>query len=543
VNQIRRRRVPESGRPDGPIGPSQFGVERFTVPTVLDRRAGQFGDRVLMSIAGTPVTFAEMRDRSCAAANALSSMGVGRGDTVALFTATCPEWVYMWLGAARIGAVTAAVNVANKGEFLLHALRLSRAKVVITDAERHPRLQEIADRVETLNRVHLVGDSLSEVLARVSTDTPQVRPSEPDEVAALFFTSGTTGPSKAVATTWQDLFSAAAGVATAWELEAGDVVWSAMPLFHLSAAPSVLAPMLVGATTVLSAAFRPSEAWNEVRACDATGFAGAGAMVSMLWNQPSDRRDSQLPLRFLSAAPISADMYQSIEQRYGARVVTMYGMTEAFPIAYKGVSEEGVPGTSGQVNAAFEVRIVDSDGQSLPAGSTGEICCRPKSDNVMSKGYVDASAVDSVLVVQPHEEWFHTGDLGSLDDDRNLTYVDRVKDSLRRRGENVSSVELETTVTRHPAVLEAAAVAVPSDLGEDDILVVVTLRQGVSLDHAELLDFCSARMPYFCVPRYLEVLDDIPKNVIGRVRKDLLRQRGLSAGAWDREAHGYTLTR
>lgn len=470
-------------------------------------------------------------------------MGVGRGDTVALFTATCPEWVYMWLGAARIGAVTAAVNVANKGEFLLHALRLSRAKVVITDAERHPRLQEIADRVETLNRVHLVGDSLSEVLARVSTDTPQVRPSEPDEVAALFFTSGTTGPSKAVATTWHYLFSAAAGVATAWELEAGDVVWSAMPLFHLSAAPSVLAPMLVGATTVLSAAFRPSEAWNEVRACDATGFAGAGAMVSMLWNQPPDRRDSQLPLRFLSAAPISADMYQSIEQRYGARVVTMYGMTEAFPIAYKGCSDEGVPGTSGQVNAAFEVRIVDSDGQSLPAGSTGEICCRPKSDNVMSKGYVDASAVDSVLVVQPHEEWFHTGDLGSLDDDRNLTYVDRVKDSLRRRGENVSSVELETTVTRHPAVLEAAAVAVPSDLGEDDILVVVTLRQGVSLDHAELLDFCSARMPYFCVPRYLEVLDDIPKNVIGRVRKDLLRQRGLSAGAWDREAHGYSLTR
>lgn len=496
-----------------------------------------------MSIAGTSVTFEQMRARSCAAANALSDMGVGRGDTVALFTATCPEWVYIWLGAARIGAVTAAVNVANKGEFLLHALRLSRAKVVITDAERHPRLQEIAERVETLNQVHVVGDSLSEVLARASTDSPQVRPSEPDEVAALFFTSGTTGPSKAVATTWHYLFSAAAGVAAAWELEAGDVVWSAMPLFHLSAAPTVLAPMLFGATTVLSTAFRPSEVWDEVRGCDATGFAGAGAMVSMLWNQPPDPRDSQLPLRFLSAAPISADMYRSIEQRYGARIVTMYGMTEAFPIAFKSVSEEGVPGTSGQVNSAFEVRIVDSDGQSLPAGAIGEICCRPTSDNVMSEGYVDASAVDSALVVQPHEEWFHTGDLGSLDDDDNLTYVDRVKDSLRRRGENVSSVEVETTVMRHPAVLEAAAVAVPSDLGEDDILVLVTLRPGASLDHAELLDFCSARMPYFCVPRYLEVLDEIPKNVIGRVRKDLLRQRGLSADAWDREAHGYTLTR
>jgi crotonobetaine/carnitine-CoA ligase len=535
--------VPEVIRPDGPIGPSLFGVERFTIPDVLDRRADQFGDRLIMSIAGTHVTFTEMRDRTCAAANVLVDNGVSRGDTVALFTATCPEWVYFWLGAARIGAVTAAVNVANKGEFLLHALRLSRAKVVVTDDERQPRVQEIVGRAETVRTVQVVGDSLSEALTQASTEPPEATASEPDELAALFFTSGTTGPSKAVATTWHYLFSAAAGVAAAWELEAGDVVWSAMPLFHLSAAPSVLAPMLHGTTTVLSATFRPSEVWDEVRACGAAGFAGAGAMVSMLWNQPPDPRDSQLPLRFISAAPISADVYRSIEKRYNAKIVTMYGMTEAFPIAFKSVSEEGVPGTSGRVNAAYDVRIVDTGGRSLPSGTVGEIACRPKSPHVMSEGYVDAAAVGSPLMVSPHEEWFRTGDLGSLDDDGNLTYVDRVKDSLRRRGENVSSVEVETTVMRHPAVLEAAAVAVPSDLGEDDILVVVTLRPDADFDHAELLDFCSTRMPYFCVPRYLEVLDEIPKNVIGRVRKDLLRKRGLGDGAWDREEHGYILSR
>jgi crotonobetaine/carnitine-CoA ligase len=221
----------------------------------------------------------------------------------------------------------------------------------------------------------------------------------------------------------------------------------------------------------------------------------------------------------------------------------MYGMTEAFPIAFKGVSEDGVPGTSGRVNPAFDVRIVDSDGSPVPAGSVGEITCRPKSANAMSLGYVDSAAIDSQLVVVPHEEWFGTGDLGSFDDDGNLTYIDRVKDSLRRRGENVSSVEVETTVMRHPAVLEAAAVAVPSDLGEDDILVVVTVAPQADLHHAELLDFCSARMPYYCVPRYLEVLDEIPKNVIGRVRKDLLRKRGLGENAWDREDHGYILSR
>src|SRR3954465_12358211 len=169
ASRTRRRRVPEAGRPGGPIGPSQFGVERFTIPDVLDRRAEQIGDRTMMTIAGTPVTFAQMRDRSCAAANVLAGNGVARGDTVALFTATCPEWVYFWLGAARIGAVTAAVNVANKDEYLIHALRLSHAKMVITDAERQSRLSEIVARVDTVKTTLVVGESLARTLASASS--------------------------------------------------------------------------------------------------------------------------------------------------------------------------------------------------------------------------------------------------------------------------------------------------------------------------------------------------------------------------------------
>jgi crotonobetaine/carnitine-CoA ligase len=523
------------------IGPSAFGVERFAVPTVLDLRAEQFPDRVMMSIAGTPVTFAQMRDRSCAAANVLAGLGVKRGETVALFTGTCPEWVYFWLGAARIGAVTAAVNAANKGEYLAHALRLSRAKVVITDAERRPRLVDVVDHVGTLDHVLPVDDSLSDTWVQASAVASD--PCEPDDVGVLFFTSGTTGPSKAVAATWHYLFWTAATVASAWELGSGDVLWTAMPFFHLSAAPTVLAPMLVGATSVVAGGFHPSQVWNDIRACGAVGFAGAGAMVSMLWNQPRDARDAELPLRFISAAPIAADLYRQIEARYNCRVVTMYGLTEAFPIAVKAVSDEGVPGTSGRVNPAFDVRIVDGRDRPLAPGSVGEIVCRPRFSHVMSEGYVSAISAEPGIRVDKHPEWFHTGDLGRLDANHDLTYVDRVTDSLRRRGENVSSVEIETTIMRHPAVLEAAAVGIPSELGEDDILVVVTLRPDATLDHAELLDFCSARMPYFCVPRYVEAVEELPKNIIGRVRKDVLRSRGLGSGAWDREAHGYVLSR
>ena len=498
----------------------------------------------MMSIAGTPVTFAQMRDRSCAAANVLTGLGVTRGETVALFTGTCPEWVYFWLGAARIGAVSAAVNGASKGEYLSHALNLSRAAVAITDVARYDRLAEISGDVSTLRSILVQGSSLDEALGAAPVTVPETPPAEPGEIGALFFTSGTTGPSKAVATTWHYLFTAAATVAASWEFGSGDVLWTAMPLFHLSAAPTVLAPMLVGGTSVLASAFHPSEVWDEIRRCGAVGFAGAGAMVSMLWNLPPDptrrSRSACASSRRRRSRPI---MYGDIEKRYGCRIVTMYGMTEAFPIAYKAVSEDGKPGTSGRVNPAFDVRIVDEQGQPLPTGQVGEIACRPRTTHAMSEGYASSRPSGLQLQIDPHPEWFRTGDLGFMDDDDNLTYVDRVKDSLRRRGENVSSVEVEQTVMRHPAVSEAAAVGIPSELGEDDILVVVTLRGGTTVDFAEMLDFCSARMPYFCVPRYLEVIDEIPKNVIGRVRKDVLRSRGLGVDAWDREAHGYVLSR
>ncbi|WP_428341385.1 AMP-binding protein [Mycobacterium sp.] len=517
-----------------PIGPADFGVEQFSVAAVLDRRAEQCPDRVMMSIDGVDVTFEQMRRRSNAAARVLSDIGIGPRDGVALFAGTCAQWVYFWLGAGRIGAVAAAVNTANKGDFLLHALRLSRAKVIVTDAERRSRVAEVADELPGLASIVVEDISLDRDAAAVAGYAGRV-----DDIGSLFFTSGTTGASKAVATTWHYLFTTAATAAAAWEFGAGEAMWTAMPLFHLSAAPAVLAPMLVGGTTVLASEFHPASVWDEVRACGAVGFVGAGAMVSMLLNLPPDSRDAQLPLRFISAAPIAADKYRDIEKRYNCRIVTMYGLTEAFPIAVKGVADDGVPGTSGRPNPNFEVRIVGPDGAPVSDGTVGEIACRPRHPHVMSEGYLNASGEGLVR----HPRWFRTGDLGVLDSDQNLTYLDRVKDSLRRRGENISSVEVETAVMRHPAVLEAAVVGVPSDLGEDDILLFVTVQPGAALDYIELLDFCGARMPYFSVPRYVEIVGELPKTVIGRIRKDTLRAQGVGPAAWDRETHGYIVSR
>jgi len=525
-------------------------VSEFTVPAVLDARAAECGDRTLMRIDGVDVSFAQMRDRSIAAANVLLGLGVSRGDTVALFSGSTPEWVYFWLGAARIGAVSAAVNVANKGDYLRHALALSSAQVVVTDtAERCSRVLDVAGDVDALHTV-LADEPVAsrgptvtltrDLLDAASTAKPaEALGFNPSDPAALFFTSGTTGPSKAVVTSWQYLFTAAATIADSWEFAEGEVIWSAMPLFHLSAVATILAPMLVGGTAVLAPSFRPTRVWDDVRDAGAVGFVGAGAMVSMLVNLPPEPRDREVGLRFISAAPIAADLFRAIEQRYACRLVTMYGMTEAFPIAVKAVGEDGLPGTSGRVNPHFDVAILDADGNVVDG--VGEIACRGKSSEVMSQGYVDEST--DGLQVRPHGEWFRTGDLGRVDADGNVTYVDRVKDAIRRRGENVSSVEVETVVMDHPGVAEAAAVGVPSELGEEDILMVLSTVDGAVVDPRELLDFCAERMPYFCVPRYVRTVPELPRNIVGRVRKDLLRAAGTGEDSWDREVHGYVLRR
>lgn len=493
----------------------------YAVPAVLDDRAARYGARTLMRIDGVDIGFAEMRDRSIAAANVLRDLGIGPGDTVAVFSDATPEWVYFWLGAARVGAVCAAVNAANKGEYLRHVLTLSSARVAITDtAERARRVREVADHLPVLL-------STDDLLAGIpTTDTAPVVEVDPDRIAALFFTSGTSGPSKAVACSWRYLFTAAETVAAAWEFTAGETIWSAMPLFHLSAVATVLAPLLVGGTTVLASSFSPAAVWDGVRDSGAVGFVGAGVMVSMLMHLPPDSRDATSGLRFISAAPIAAERYRAIEQRYGCRIVTMYGLTEAFPIAVKSVGAAGVPGTSGRLNPDFDVAIVD-----------GEITCRPTRPGVMSLGYLDAGGL------RPHDEWFRTGDLGHLDADGNLTYMDRVKDAIRRRGENVSSVEVENVLSAYPGVADVAAVGVPSALGEEDILVVLGVAPHEHVDPVRLLDYCADRMPYFCVPRYIRIVESLPRNAVGRVRKDVLRAEGLGPDSWDRETLGYVVRR
>jgi crotonobetaine/carnitine-CoA ligase len=527
--------------------------DRLTIPAILDRQVEERADQPLVYILDRPVTYRDLHQRSMAAANALAEMGVRPGDRVAVFMATSEEWLTAWFGAARLGAITVPVNTAYRGDFLAAQLRDSRVSTVVTDVDLVDRLFAVVSEVPSLRTAFVRGscDALAAPagLGILSTDAllegEHTKPPVEADVAwnrpaAIFFTSGTTGRSKGGLATHHYLMTAAATMIDCWQLQPGEVVYAPLPLFHLSAIGSVLGPMLAGGTGVLDRTFSVTAAWDQVRRYRASGIALAGAMASMLWNLPPDERDAELPIRFLSAAPVPKDIYQAIEERYRCKIVTVYGLTEAFPLVYAGVTDENPPGASGKFNPNFEVRVVDEEDDEVPSGVVGEVVCRPRSSHIMFEGY---DGREAATLEQMRNLWFHTGDLGRVDEQGNFFYADRKKDAMRRRGENISSFEVEQALLRHPVVAEVAAIGVPSELGEDDVMVLLVATPGSDLDVESFMDFCCERLPYFAVPRYVEVTSELPKNAVGRVLKHVLRERGVTALTWDREQAGYVVRR
>jgi crotonobetaine/carnitine-CoA ligase len=537
------------------VGPGWTNTERRTIGAVIDAGAAAHPDRVALVVDDQPLTYAELATRSVSAAAALRSLGVGQGDRVAIFMGTSVEWLLAWFGASRLGALTVPVNTAYRGEFLARQLVDSGASLLVTDAELLGRVTAAGPLGPGLRTLLVRGDRAgaplpeapgglevhaTSVLDEGSAHTGALPVLTGTEEGAVFYTSGTTGPSKGAVVSQHYLLSAAEAMVDCWRLQPGEVTYGPLPLFHLSAVGTVLGPLLAGATGVVDRAFSVHQTWDRVRKVEAAGIILAGPMVMMLWSLPPEPADRDLPIRFLSAAPIPGDLYREIERRYGCKIVTVYGLTEAFPLTVSGVADEGVPGTSGRPNPAFDVRIFDERDHEVPPGTVGQIVCRPLRPDVMFRGYLGQ---DRATLEQTGNLWFHTGDLGRMDEAGNLTYVDRKKDAIRRRGENVSSYEVELALARHPDVAELAVVGVPSPLGEDDVMACLVLREGAQFDPVAFMDFASERLPYFAVPRYLEVLPELPKNAIGRVLKPALRERGVSPATWDREQAGYVVRR
>jgi carnitine-CoA ligase len=528
-------------------------LEHRTVTGLLDAQCAQRPDQACLIVRDEQITYAQLHDRSWAAAATLHALGLRRGETVAIFATTYPAWIYTLLGAARLGALAVPLNTAYRGSFLSTPLRSSGCRIALVEDTLLERVAAVAADVPDLQTVivYRTGTGpLAEVPWRLedsarltdgdaSTVGITHRPEWKDPLCVLF-TSGTTGPSKGAVISHQYVAAAATTMVDSWRLAEGEVLYAPLPLFHISSVASVVCPIVAGATGLLDPVFSVHECWNRVRQYDVKGILLAGVMVNMLWNLPEDPRDASLPLRFISAAPIPHGLHRPFEERYNLTVLTSYGMTEALPMALYALGDEVREGSTGRAQPNFELLVLDEDDQPVDPGVVGEICCRPRSPHVMFDGYYGRS---DTTVERWRNLWFHTGDMGRLDVDGHLTFVDRNKDAIRRRGENISSFEVEQTLLRHPLVAEAAAVAVPSELGEDDVKVVIALKPGATLEIPELMDYCVAHLPYFAVPRYVDVMASLPMNPTGKVLKTELRESGVTASTWDRERAGYIVRR
>jgi crotonobetaine/carnitine-CoA ligase len=522
------------------------------VSRLLEDRASRYGDRRFLEFIGErSISYQEMDEMANRFANGLRALGVDKGKKLAVMLPNCPEYLFLLFGAAKIGAVTVPINTAYKGQLLAHIINNSDAEVLVMDGQHLEAIKDIADGLRGLKTVliypdaaHAASLSFGTVLPLVSLyDAPTVKPlaevSHTDPVMILY-TGGTTGPSKGVVMTNHFYYFYARMVARSIGYTEEDVSYTCMPLFHINAQiGSIVSALYAGAQVALYQRFSATTFWEEIRTSGSTVFLGMGAVGNILMKNQPEPEDLKNRVRLAVIVPPPGDL-EGFEKRFGLRVIyETFGMTECLIIPPK-LYEPRRPGCCGKPVEDYEVRIVDDDDLPLGPGETGEIVMRPRQPYTMMSGYykMPEATLDAFRNL-----WFHTGDLGYFDEDGFLYYVGRKKDAIRRRGENISAFEIEAAVNQHPAVLESAAIAVPSDLGEDDVKIVVVLKPGTELTPEDLIRHCEPRMAYFMIPRYVEFKDSLPKNPSQRIEKYKLRSDGVNANTWDREKAGLRLSR
>lgn len=519
-------------------------AEECVLGTVLRRRAVEQPDLVYAIFEDDERwTYGETLAVAEGMAHGLRACGVSNGDAVLSWLPNGPDALRTWFGANLLGAVYVPLNTAYRGRLLEHAVRLAGARVAVVHVDLVPRLAEID--TAGLERVIVVGGP-APALAGVETSddagtrTPGAivpdRPVEPWDPYAVILTSGTTGPSKGVVCSYVQI-AACAGAAFAERFGPGDRYMVNLPLFHAGGTIGTAAAILLGGGIAVVDGFATAGFWAAVRRTGTTHVTLLGVMATFLAKQPAGSDDRGHPLRCVFMVPLIDDAAAFVA-RFGVELVSMFNMTEvSIPI----VSEPNPVsrGTCGRLRRGIEARIVDHADRELPDGEVGELILRATRPWALNSGYRGAPEATAEAW---RNGWFHTGDAFRRVDGEYF-FVDRGKDTIRRRGENISSFEVEVELAGHEDVREAAAVAVPSEHGEDDVLAIIAPVPGREVDPVALTEYLAERMAHFMVPRYVRVLDELPRTPTNKVEKHRLRAEGLTPETWDREAAGIRLRR
>lgn len=525
---------------------SALGLDRTaedaTLALRLARHAQATPGKIALRFEGEALSYLELHDRAASFAAGLAQAGVGRGEPVCVLLETSCDYVAVWLGLNRLGALEVPINTGFRGAALAHAMRLTGARILVLDASLAPVAFDALKDAPNIRQVFLRGRSPAltkapgvsvdafEALALPAPAAPAHVAARPGEPAMLLFTSGSTGPSKGCSIPQRYLLRQPEIFCRELRIGPEDTLYAPFPLFHADGAVfTVAAALAAGGTAALAPKFSVSRFWEDCRRHEATVFDFMGATLAMLFKQPPTPRDRDHRVRLGWGVP-TPPWTEAFEQRFGVELVEVYGLSDAGIVLYNQPGGPKAPGSCGRAVAPFDVRIHDEDGFEVPVGETGELVIRSGEPHLLLTGYHGDPAATAEAF---RNLWFHTGDLVRRDAEGNFYFVGRNKDIIRRRGENISAYDVEQALLAHPDILEVAAYGVPSELTEEDLMVSVVPRPGSGLAAADVVDWARARLASHMAPRYVRLTDALPRTETEKVAKYKLKALGVTADALD----------
>jgi crotonobetaine/carnitine-CoA ligase len=521
-------------------------LHRRVIGQILADRAAETPERNFVHIGGATYTYGAMYESSSEVAGALASLGVERGKRVVMMLANRIEFIFGWFGTALAGGTIVPINPDWKGETLSYILTDAEPTVVILSAdllgvmsilETLPSVEAVvvcdagatelrSDRIRMLRWEDLEGLDTSATIS----ESPRF-----DDVLAVLYSSGTTGRPKGIVMPHAHVYSFGVQWSNANDFSGDDVLYSSTSLFYMQTTVLGMVPTLMsGAQIHIAPRFSASRYWDDVRATKATIAHAQFSLIPLLLKEPPSPLDRQHNCRRVFIAKSN----EEFEKRFGLRIVEIYGSTELNIVCYN-PWDHSKPGSAGKAAPNFEVKIVDEDDCELPTGQVGEIVARPKEPFTISYGYYHRP--DFTLQAW-RNMWFHCGDRGYVDEDGYFFFVDRLKDVIRRKGENIPSEEVERQVNTHPEVLESAAIPVPAETAEDEVKIFVVRKPDSTVAPEELIEYLRGILPKFMIPRYVEYIDALPRTGSLKIEKFKLRELGFTDQTWDREAGAYIVT-
>jgi crotonobetaine/carnitine-CoA ligase len=508
---------------------------------LIEFQAKTRGDKPYILHGDMIVSFSEYELATARAANGLAAQGARPGDGVAIFMGNCPEYLFIFYGMPRCGFYSVPINVALKGEGLRYILENSDVKYLVVDDVLYPQFAELAQPVGAIKKIFVrrTKDAplprgtldLHDDLLKASSEKPN-HEIDPTAITHLMYTSGTTGFPKGVVNRNRVGGVMQLMMLTNFLIQEDDILYTCLPLFHANALMLTSGfAMCRGVPFGLEKKFSASKFWEPIRRYGSTQFNALGAMIPILMKQPERPDDADNPVRMVNSAACPANLWEPFEKRFGVKIWEAYGAVDGGGVLIMNLGTAPV-GSCGKPLPGMVWKLIDDNGNEVMQGQVGELITKvPERESRPVEYYKNPEASAKKV----RGEWIYSGDLFYADADGNLYFVDRKTDSMRRRGENISSFEVENIIEKHPAVAESAAFGVPSELGEDEVMVWVKPREGMKVDLKDLMRHCAKHMAYFMVPRYVDVVDEIPRTGTLRVTKADMKKRGVTSRTWDRE--------